>query len=610
MATHSNIIPTCRDVLDSVGDRRYDNWCACLKSYLLSQDLWDLITKSCAEPPPTGWRRRNAAALHAIHISLGPDVLHQIREIDYAKEAWDTLANLHNQKDDEPEVAGDTKGISNFIGSNPESARFRFQPGRGTALHLAAKLGNAEVVEELMKWMDEEDLEIQDDEGSTALHIAASKGHLRVAELMVRKNSSLVTVMNKRGMIPLRVACERNFKELATFLYRTTPTSFLCEENDGKYGANILVCCILGQMFDIALDFVRRRKGMATAMDANKINVAIQLSTMPEAFPSGSPIISRSDFRQLEELGMYEAFDNAVKNGIVEFVKRAIEAWPALLHRRDKKGRNVVMSAVEFRQEKVFNMLLYSDMSSDAAATTTLSSVDNDRNTVLHLAGMLSTDAKLLHVSGAALQMQRELQWFLEVEKVVSPMYKKSKNRDSETASQIFTRTHKNLASSGEKWMKETATSATVVGALIITIMFTAVFTVPGGNNQETGIPLLLNQWAFRIFVVSDSVSQFAASTSVLMFLAILTSRYSEIDFLRSLPTKMVIGLSMLFISIATMMVAFCATIVMVMDRQWEYVVPIILVASVPVSLFMLLQFPLLVEIFMSTYGFGIFRRK
>ncbi|CAN0846664.1 Ankyrin repeat-containing protein NPR4, partial [Linum grandiflorum] len=464
-------------------------------------------------------------------------------------------------------------------------------------------------------------------------------------------------------------------------------------------------------MVDIALDLLRRRKGIATVMNGSGVNVAIQLSTMPDAFPSGSPMvfwmrwiyslvqvklpdalyasrdegsvtdsseeddgfglmtspdgddiikdvdkywkskhgrvqehkwssklhsfiiyvtgtkhihelkrvhkcslellnltfhqISRSDFRKLEAMGVYEALDNAVKKGIVEFVKRAIEVCPDLLHRVDNNGRNVLMLAVEFRQEKMFNMLL----SSLPDVATTVSLADKDGNTVLHLAGMLPyDDAKLSRISGAALQMQRELHWFLAVERVINPIYKHKKNINNETARQIFTRSHKRLASSGEKWMKETATSATVVGALIITIMFTAVFTVPGGNNQETGIPILLNQWAFKIFVVSDSISQFAASTSVLMFLAVLTSRYSEADFLRSLPTKMVIGLSMLFISIATMMVAFSATIVIVMDRQMECVVPIILLATVPVSLFMLLQFPLLVEIFLSTYGFGIFK--
>ncbi|CAN1121719.1 hypothetical protein LINPERPRIM_LOCUS2325 [Linum perenne] len=170
-----------------------------------------------------------------------------------------------------------------------------------------------------------------------------------------------------------------------------------------------------------------------------------------------------------------------------------------------------------------------------------------------------------------------------EVERIINPMYKDNTNNSNETSSHIFTRTHKVLASAGEKWMKKTASSSTVVGALIITIMFTAAFTILGGNNQETDIQILLHKMAIKIFMISDSISLFAASTYVLMFLGILTSRYAEADFLWSLPTKLVIGLSTLFISIAAMMVTFYATVMIAMDKRLEYVVPIIILASVPV---------------------------
>ena len=115
--------------------------------------------------------------------------------------------------------------------------------------------------------------------------------------------------------------------------------------------------------------------------------------------------------------------------------------------------------------------------------------------------------------------------------------------------------------------MKQVATSSTVVGALIITVMFTAAFTVHGGN-KDTGFPVFLHEKSFLIFIISDAISLFASSTSVLMFLGILTSCYSENDFLKSLPTKLVIGLSTLFFSVAAMMVAFCAALRIVMDGR------------------------------------------
>lgn len=50
--------------------------------------------------------------------------------------------------------------------------------------------------------------------------------------------------------------------------------------------------------------------------------------------------------------------------------------------------------------------------------------MDNFSNNILRLAGNLAPKDQLNRVSGAALQMQRELQWFKEVEKLVPNVYK------------------------------------------------------------------------------------------------------------------------------------------------------------------------------------------
>ncbi|KAL5567480.1 hypothetical protein UlMin_024055 [Ulmus minor] len=183
-------------------------------------------------------------------------------------------------------------------------------------------------------------------------------------------------------------------------------------------------------------------------------------------------------------------------------------------------------------------------------------------------------------------------------------------NVDGKRAHQVFTEKHKDLMIAGETWMKSTSSSCTVVGALIFTIMFTAAFTLPGGQKQDTGFPIFLDKKLFKLFIISDAISLFSSTTSVLTFLGILTSRYAEEDFLTSLPKKMVLGLSTLFISIAAMMTAFCAVIALLFQSQLWVVVPTILLASIPVMLFVGLQFPLLVEIFISTYGRSIFDRN
>ncbi|KAM1666258.1 hypothetical protein ACFX2K_045865 [Malus domestica] len=161
---------------------------------------------------------------------------------------------------------------------------------------------------------------------------------------------------------------------------------------------------------------------------------------------------------------------------------------------------------------------------------------------------------------------------------------------------------HKKLANEAEKLMKEITTSCMVVGALTVTIMIAAAFTVPGENNRGTSLPTFLTRKVFITFVVSDAISLFPSTISVIMFLGILTSRYtSKDDFHKSLPTKMLIGLFALFLSMAAMMIVFSCTLYIMLDGQASIVVPSILLACVPVTSFIWMQSPLLVDIVFST---------
>ncbi|XP_068303118.1 ankyrin repeat-containing protein NPR4-like [Pyrus communis] len=198
------------------------------------------------------------------------------------------------------------------------------------------------------------------------------------------------------------------------------------------------------------------------------------------------------------------------------------------------------------------------------------------------------------------------------VEKLVHPYYKESQNKNGESARELFTKEHKLLAESGEKWLKDTSNSCMLVSTLVATVVFAAAFTVPGGNDNE-GAPMLLQKKSviFLVFVVSDTVALFSSVTSLLMFLSILTERYAEKDFLESLPKRLIIGLATLFFAIAATMVAFGATLSIVLCKRFNWVsVPITLLASIPVTLFALLQLPLFIQMVRSTFGQSILRPK
>lgn len=192
------------------------------------------------------------------------------------------------------------------------------------------------------------------------------------------------------------------------------------------------------------------------------------------------------------------------------------------------------------------------------------------------------------------------------------PIFKEALNSDGKTPKELFSEKHANLAKEGEKWMKDMATSSSVVAALMVTMTFAAGFTVPGGNKEDEGVPISLKNTGIMVFIISDSISLFSATASVLMFLGILTSGYAENKFLMKLPTKLIIGLLTLFISIAAMTVAFCAAIGILLKESSTKVVMVLIVslAAIPVMLFPLMQFPLLFKVIASTFGPGIFNRK
>ena len=186
-----------------------------------------------------------------------------------------------------------------------------------------------------------------------------------------------------------------------------------------------------------------------------------------------------------------------------------------------------------------------------------------------------------------------DLQW-KEVEKAVRPGFKEMKNGNGETPYVLFAKSHKKLRKQGEKWMMNMAKSSMVVATLIGTIAF---------SYQSDDKLNHLSPKLGLAYSVSSAIAIFCSSTSLITFLSILTSRYSYEDFLVSLPVKLMIGVTTLFISIAAMMVAFSASFCLNNHNHQE--LPLIffvigLFACVPI-LYVLLKYRLLVDIVQCT---------
>ncbi|KAJ4826357.1 hypothetical protein Tsubulata_036289 [Turnera subulata] len=592
----------------------YKDWSIEMRTYLINQDVWyrivelALSTNNC-EPNNNGndqlmdhktWRDKNAMALRAIHASCAPTIPPQLVGVTSAKIAWETLAKLDQFKQrgitpSDPRYSnplldvnlvgyeaqefelsfgplisaiwrGDWGAILGFIQSNPRILTSIISYNGHTPIHEATSACQAEIARRLVELMSEEELEIQSTFGHTPLHLAAHVGSTAIARLLIQKNKKLVQIPGVDGKIPVVVASGSGHKDTTRYLYSCTPIELLYPES--LYGeVDLSLYCITNGMLDIALDLFQKCPRLSFGHKNLPTSPMNLLASNPSAFYSGCRL----------GIGKRWIYSCYRANGIEEIVIQIFKACPDInaVDVADNQGRDLIMLAIAFRQEKIFNLLL-----SLRSTYGKVNIQDYDRN------NMPPPPEQLARISGAALQI------------IVQQSFSEFVNKFGDTPRQLFTRNHKQLRDDGEKWMKETASSCTVVGALIITIMFAVAFTVPGGNFQDSGFP--------EEKKLSDAIALFSSSTSVLMFLGILTSRYTEDDFLISLPRKLIIGLSTLFVSIAAMMVAFCATIIIMLHGRLSVIIPACLLAGIPVSLFVILQFPLLVEIFNSTY-IGIF---
>ncbi|KAJ9559404.1 hypothetical protein OSB04_014018 [Centaurea solstitialis] len=536
-------------------------------------------------------------------------------------------------------MIGDWEAAKRILDSNRESMDllgYSISQNKETALHIAIEFKYVKIVEHLVDRMTTQQLALQSKYGLTALYFAAGVGNVNMAKAMVEKCPQLLTIRSTSdNVLPIYVAALYGRRNMVAYLYDNykgmtgnvwTSTDIHC----------VFVKCVEADLFDCALKILDDNNQIQFPQRKDAQEVLYVLARKTYAFKdkkswkvtwlqlakreSVATELLRRIWKNISSRPSFE-IDEILKGPIVtdkdekatypfkilyvaaqlgntSFLVELIRACPDITFTENDDWSTIFHTAVSYRHESIYNLLYEMGSVHDIVSAVK----DDHKNNMLHLAGM-KPKSPLEDVSGAAFQMQRELLWFEEVNSKVPPYCREEKNDDDCTPLQLFIKNHQDMVSEGEKWMKETASQCMVVAALITTVVFAAAFTFPGGYDQN-GLPIFLKYGPFIGFIIFDAVSLILSSTSILMFLSILTSRYTHEDFRTSLPNKLMIGLTTLFLSIITMMVVFTISF-FVLYRTKLITIPIIIgvVAVVPVVLYMKLQFPLLVDVYRSTYG-------
>ncbi|XP_030968777.1 uncharacterized protein LOC115989250 isoform X3 [Quercus lobata] len=296
-----------------------------------------------------------------------------------------------------------------------------------------------------------------------------------------------------------------------------------------------------------------------------------------------------SSRQQLKQGGVTPLF-LATMSGCVEIVKEILRIYPQAVEHIDVERQTILHVAIKCRQLEVFEHV--SKM--EVPMRWLVRRIDINGNTILHMVGMPRQDYVPEKMLGPALQLQEELLWFERVKSVIKGAFIYHRNNMKVTAEVLFANTKSDLRNAARDWLIRTAQGCSIVAVLMVTVAFAAAYTIPGGPNQNTGVPVLLNEPFFVVFTATDVLSLACALTSVVIFLSILTAPFRLEDFKHSLPNKLMLGFTFLFFSVVMMMISFSATIIL-MIRTKERWTKILLysLSFLPVGIFALAYLPL-----------------
>ncbi|KAJ0017158.1 hypothetical protein Pint_12111 [Pistacia integerrima] len=395
-------------------------------------------------------------------------------------------------------LKGDWATAEVLLGQDRSLLCGRITKNGETVLHIAAGAKQIGFVEKLLELIEPQDLTLKDRNGNSAFCFAVAAGAIQIAENMLKKNEKLLATRGGQDVTPIYLAAIFGYRDMTLYLYRKAKFNGIILSRDDK--GSLFFACLSTGLYDLAIELLKDLPELAMACDKNQDTALHILARQPSSFAGrkgglSKPLITsipgtkfnhntdsistqalelvRRLWDILLEQGDLEHTDlkfvlDAARFGNFEFLNELIRRYPDLIHEIDENNHSIFHIAVMHRHANIFNLIFEIGFTKDVMATLE----DNDGNNILHLAAKLPHPNRVNIVPSAALQMQRELLWFKEVEKVVQPSFREKKNKNGQTPQELFTQEHKELLSNGESWMKNTTSSCILVATIIATVIF------------------------------------------------------------------------------------------------------------------------------------------
>lgn len=348
-----------------------------------------------------------------------------------------------------------------------------------TALFTAAEKGHIDVVKELLKYANKDTLTQKNRSGFDPLHVAANQGHLEIVQVLLDHDPGLINTIGQSNATPLISAATRGHTAIVNeLLSRDSSLVDSCKSN-GKNSLHFAV-----------------RQGHADIVRA--------------LLEKDSTLGRKTDKKGQTALHM------AVKGNNCEVVKALLQADATIVMRTDKFGNTALHVATRKKRAEIVNELLQ-------LQDINVNALNSQHKTPLDIAEDLphseeSTEIKATLIHYNALRANELNQPRDELRKTVSQIKKDvhmqlvQTKKTNENVSGIA----KELRKLHREGINNATNSVTVVAVLFATVAFAAIFTVPGGDNDD-GVAVAAKTASFKIFFIFNAIALFTSLAVVVV---------------------------------------------------------------------------------------------
>ncbi|KAL6987522.1 Ankyrin repeat-containing protein itn1 [Sarracenia purpurea var. burkii] len=354
-----------------------------------------------------------------------------------------------------------------------------------TPLFTAAERGHIDVVKELLPYTTREGITSKNRSGFDPLHIAASQGHQAIVQLLLDHDPGLTNTIGQSNATPLISAASRGHVDVVNELLSKDSSLIEISRSNGKNALHLAA-----------------RQGHVDIVKA-------LLDMDPQ-------LARRTDKKGQTALHM------AVKGVSCEVVKLLLQADAAIVMLPDKFGNTALHVATRKKRSEIVNELLL-------LRDTNVNALTRDHKTALDIAEGLSLSEETAELKDClirygAVRANELNQPRDELRKTVTEI-----KNDVHTQLEQARKTNKNMNGIAKELRKlhraginNATNSVTVVAVLFATVAFAAIFTVPGGTVDDTGLAVAVGSMSFKIFFIFNAIALFTSLAVVLVQITVV----------------------------------------------------------------------------------------